>query len=75
MKRLRRLMDLSLNKLDGSREAQTLLSKLDHDEHNVFELSQEGLRQFEKWKQGVISKITTSKTVINQRKRKRTEDN
>mgnify|MGYP002803424334 FL=1 len=75
MKRMRRLMDLCLNKLDGSKEAQTLLSKLDHDEHNVFDLSQQGLRQFEQWKQGVISKLTTSKTVINQRKRKRTEDN
>ena len=73
MKRLRRLMDLSLNKLSGA--SQTLLPKLDHDEHSVFDLSQEGLRQFEQWKQGVISKITTSKTVINQRKRKRTEDN
>jgi hypothetical protein len=75
MKRMRRLMDLSLNKLDGSKESQTLLPKLDHDEHNVFVFSQEGLREFEQWKQGVISKLTSSKTVINQRKRKRTEDN
>lgn len=67
-------MDLSLNRLDGSRESKTLLPKLDHDEHNIFSLSQESLRQFEQWKQGVISKLITSKTVINQRKRKRTED-
>ena len=68
-------MDLSLNKLDGSQESQTLLPKLDYHEHKVFACSQESLRQFEQWKQGVISKLTTSKTVVNQRKRKRTEEN
>ena len=72
---MRRLMDLSLNKPDGSRESQALLPKLDHDEHNVFVLSQEALRLFEQWKHGVISKLITSKTVVNLRKRKRTEDN
>ena len=72
---MRKLMDLSLNKLDGCQETKTLLPKLDHTEHKVFTLSQESLRQFEQWKRGVISKLTTSRTVVNQRKRKRTEDN
>lgn len=75
MNRMRKLMDLSLNKLDGTQESQTLLPKLDHNECKVFTSSQESLKQFEQWKQGVISKLTTSKTVVNQRKRKRTEDN
>lgn len=75
MKRLTRLMDICLNNLDGSVEVQAILSRLDFDESNIFSVSQDALREFEQWKVGVTSKITTSKTVINQRKRKRTEDN
>lgn len=75
MKRLTRLMDICLNNLYGSVEVQAILSRLDFDESNIFSVSQDALREFEQWKVGVTSKITTSKTVINQRKRKRTEDN
>ncbi|XP_028410133.1 DNA replication complex GINS protein PSF3-like [Dendronephthya gigantea] len=74
MNRMRRIMDLSINRLDGSTESKTLLPKLDHNERNIFSHSQESLRRFEQWKHGVISKLITSKTVINQKKRKRTED-
>ncbi|XP_046850304.1 DNA replication complex GINS protein PSF3-like [Xenia sp. Carnegie-2017] len=74
MNRMKSLMDLSLSRLDSHQESQTFLPKLDHEERSIFDLSQNSLRRFEHWKQGTASKLVTSNTVINQRKRKRTED-
>lgn len=75
MKRMRKLMDLSLNKIENGNDLLALLPKLDNDERNIFTLTQRGLMDFEQWKKGVTSKLTTSRGVANQRKRKRTEDN
>lgn len=72
MKRVTKIMDLSQNELNEN--VKGLISKLDQDERNIFISGQKGLVDFEQWKQGMTSKLTTSKSVLNQRKRKRTED-
>ena len=49
--------------------------KLDAHEVKLFQLGQNSLKDFESWKQGKISKISTSSTVFNHRKRKRGASN
>ena len=66
-------MDLSQNNLHES--SNEFLPKLDQVERNIFKCGQKSLLEFEQWKQGVIAKLSSSKSVTNHRKRKRTEDN
>ena len=73
MKRVKKIMDLSQNILNKNTNG--LIPKLDQDERNIFISGQKRLVDFEQWKKGMTSKLTTSRSVVNHRKRKRTEDN
>lgn len=73
MKRVKKIMDLSQNILNKNTNG--LIPKLDQDERNIFISGQKQLVDFEQWKKGMTSKLTTSRSVVNHRKRKRTEDN
>ena len=52
-------------------ETSQFTQKLDAFECRLFQYGQKSLKDFDTWKQGDISKIRTSNTVLNHRKRKR----
>ena len=62
-------MDSSQNA--ASEDASLLTSKLDQVEKQVFSAGRKGVREFLQWEAGNTSKLTTSETVVNHKKRKR----
>ena len=66
-------MDSSQNAAndDGS----LLTSKFEHIERQVFAAGRKGVLEFLEWEAGKTSKLTTSETVVNHRKRKRSSSN
>ena len=48
-----------------------LTSKLDHIERQVFLAGRIGVKGFLQWEAGNTAKLTTSETVVNHKKRKR----
>ena len=69
IKRFRKIMDSSQNA--ANEDASVLTSKLDHIERQVFSAGRKGVREFLQWEAGITSKLTTSETVVNHKKRKR----
>ncbi|KAJ7374951.1 DNA replication complex GINS protein PSF3 [Desmophyllum pertusum] len=69
IKRFRKIMDSSQNA--ANEDASLLTSKLDHIEKQVFSAGRKGVREFLQWETGNTSKLTTSETVVNHKKRKR----
>ncbi|EDO34905.1 predicted protein [Nematostella vectensis] len=69
IKRFRKIMDSSQNA--PNEDSTSLTSKLDHLERQLFEKGKKGIKEFLQWEAGQMSKLTTSDTVINHRKRKR----
>lgn len=69
MKRFRKIMDSSQNA--ANEDASLLTGKLDHVERQVFSAGRKGIREFLQWEAGNTSKLTTSDTVVNHKKRKR----
>ena len=62
-------MDSSQNA--ANEDASLLTGKLDHIERQVFSAGRKGIREFLQWEAGNTSKLTTSDTVVNHKKRKR----
>lgn len=62
-------MDSSQNA--ANEDASLLTSKLDHIEKQVFSAGHKGVSEFLQWEAGSTSKLTTSQTVVNHKKRKR----
>lgn len=62
-------MDLSQH--SANEDATFLTSKLDHIERQVFSAGRKGVREFLQWEAGNTAKLTTSETVVNHKKRKR----
>ena len=62
-------MDSSQNA--ANEDASLLTSKLDHIEKQVFSAGRKGVSEFLQWEAGNTSKLTTSETVVNHKKRKR----
>lgn len=62
-------MDSSQNA--ANEDASPLTGKLDHIERQVFSAGRKGIREFLRWEAGNTSKLTTSDTVVNHKKRKR----
>ena len=62
-------MDSSQNA--ANQDASLLTSKLDHIEKQVFSAGRKGVSEFLQWEAGNTSKLTTSETVVNHKKRKR----
>lgn len=52
-------------------DATFLTSKLDHIERQVFTAGRKGVQDFLQWEAGNTGKLTTSETVVNHKKRKR----
>lgn len=69
IKRFRKIMDSSQNA--ANEDASLLTSKLDHIEKQVFSAGRKGVSEFLQWEAGNTSKLTTSETVVNHKKRKR----
>lgn len=69
IKRFRKIMDSSQNA--ANEDASLLTSKLDHIEKQVFSAGRKGVCEFLQWEAGNTSKLTTSETVVNHKKRKR----
>jgi len=69
IKRFRKIMDSSQNA--ANEDAMLLTGKLDHIERQVFSAGRKGVREFLEWEAGNTSKLTSSETVVNHRKRKR----
>lgn len=62
-------MDSSQNA--ANEDATLLTGKLDHIERQVFSAGRKGVHDFLQWETGNTSKLTSSDTVVNHRKRKR----
>lgn len=69
IKRFRKIMDSSQNA--ANEDASLLTSKLDYIEKQVFSAGRKGVSEFLQWEAGNTSKLTTSETVVNHKKRKR----
>jgi len=69
IKRFRKIMDSSQNA--ANEDASLLTNKLDHIEKQVFSAGRKGVSEFLQWEAGNTSKLTTSETVVNHKKRKR----
>eukprot|EP00794_Sanderia_malayensis_P018947 gene18947-20853_t len=70
-KRFRKVMDAAQNA--SYEETSQITSRMDNFECNLFRCGQKSQRDFQIWKQGETCKIKTSSTVLNHRKRKRTD--
>ncbi len=70
-KRFRKVMDAGQNA--SYEETSQFTSKMDNFECSLFKCGQKSQKDFEIWKQGETCKIKTSATVLNNRKRKRTD--
>lgn len=69
IKRFRKIMDSSQH--SAHQDASFLTSKLDHIERQVFLAGRIGVKDFLQWEAGNTAKLTTSETVVNHKKRKR----
>ncbi|XP_068722499.1 DNA replication complex GINS protein PSF3-like [Montipora capricornis] len=69
IKRFRKIMDSSQH--SAHQDATFLTSKLDHIERQVFTAGRKGVQDFLQWEAGNTGKLTTSETVVNHKKRKR----
>lgn len=67
--RVRSIMDFSQNSL--REDNSELINKLDNMERCLFQIGQEGLLDFQRWKSRESERICTSDIVINHKKRKR----
>ena len=62
--------------MDGSQHAfrqdiNTLCSRLDEQEKQLFQIGQLAVSEFERWEKGKSSRITMSEVIQNNKKRKR----
>lgn len=69
LRRFRGIMDSSQHAF--RQDINTLCSRLDEQEKQLFQIGQSAVSEFERWEKGKSSRITTSGVIQNNKKRKR----